>query len=291
MSTIKVAVLDDYQNVALSCADWSPVLSRPNVSVDRFSDTLLSEDALVDRLSPYTIICAMRERTKFPASLLDRLPSLKLIATTGMRNAGIDITHAREKGIVVCGTGSTGDSTLEQIWALILAVARWVPQEDAGVKAGREVWQTKIPMGLWGKTLGLVGVGRLGTSTAHVGPVLVLCVLTPRNRPHSLNLQIAKAFGMRVVGWSPNLTPERAEAAGVEFAESKEKLFQTSDIVSLHMVLSARSKGMITKDDFALMKVSDLLEPSSANTSASSISTAYTAHLFLYQHFTRPARR
>lgn len=232
MSVIKVAILDDHQNVALNCADWSPILSRPDVSVDRFSDTLLSEDALVDRLSPYTIICAMRERTKFPASLLDRLPSLKLIATTGMKNAGIDITHAREKGVVVCGTGSTGDSTLEQIWALILAVARWVPQEDAGVKAGREAWQTKIPMGLWGKTLGLIGVGRLGSSTAR----------------------IAKAFGMRVIGWSPNLTPERAEAAGVEFAECKEKVFRTSDIVSLHMVLSTRSRGMITKDDFALMK-------------------------------------
>lgn len=181
MSVIKVAILDDYQNVALNCADWSPILSRPDVSVDRFSDTLLSEDALVDRLSPYTIICAMRERTKFPASLLDRLPSLKLIATTGMKNAGIDITRARENGVVVCGTGSTGDSTLEQIWALILAVARWVPQEDAGVKAGREAWQTKIPMGLWGKTLGLIGVGRLGSSTARVSGIPTLRVFAPRN--------------------------------------------------------------------------------------------------------------
>jgi len=226
----RLAVLDDYQHVAFTSADWTSVLRR--LSIDTFPDTIADEDALAERLAPYTIICAMRERTKFPASLLDRLPNLKLIATTGMRNAGIDVAHAQRKGIVVSGTSSQGNSTLEHIWALILGTARYLAIEDANVKAGRTPWQSTIPMGLAGKTLGLIGLGNLGSRTA----------------------KLAKAFEMEVVAWSPNLTQERAAEIGVKFIASKEELLKCSDIVSIHMVLSERTFRMITAEDFALMK-------------------------------------
>lgn len=171
---IKVAILDDYQHVALTITDWSPV--RDRLAIDVYDETLIDEDAIVERLQPYTIICAMRERTKFPARVLDRLPNLKLIATTGMWNAGIDSAYAKTKGIVVSGTGGGGNSTVEHIWALILGTARHIALEDAGVKAKRQAWQTTIPIGLAGKTLGLVGVGKLGTATAKV-VLEILCVL------------------------------------------------------------------------------------------------------------------
>lgn len=164
---VKVAVLDDYQRVSHTLADWSILQDR--VKVDTFIETLHDEDALVERLKPYAIVCAMRERTKFPASLLNRLPNLKLIATTGKYNAGIDVAHAKSKGILVCGTGKGGKSTEEHIWALILGTARYLALEDAGVKARRQVWQSTIPVGLAGKTLGLVGAGYLGSATAKVG--------------------------------------------------------------------------------------------------------------------------
>ncbi|KAG5725702.1 Glyoxylate reductase [Termitomyces sp. T112] len=231
---MRVAILDDYQRVALTSADWSPLRSR--VSIDVYSDTVDDDDALIRRLENYQIICAMRERTKFTAAVLDRLPHLKLIATTGMINAGIDIEHARMRGIVVSGTGSGGSSTLEHIWALILSVARNIVNDDAKVKLGNIQWQTTVPTGLHGKTLGLIGVGRLGTQTAH----------------------IAKAFNMKVIGWSPNLTPQRAQNAGVEYAKSKEDLLRQSDIVSLHLVLSERTRHIISASDFALMKSSSL---------------------------------
>jgi phosphoglycerate dehydrogenase-like enzyme len=165
---IRVAILDDYQQVALTSADWSPLKHRVEINV--FTDIIASEDALVDRLVSYTIICAMRERTKFTASLLDRLPNLKFIATTGARNAGIDVAHAKTKGILVSGTSifHAGNSTLEHIWALILASARFLVLEDANIKAMKPQWQSVIPLGLSGRTLGLVGVGRLGAQTAAV---------------------------------------------------------------------------------------------------------------------------
>lgn len=173
---VRVAVLDDYQHVAFTFADWSSVQAR--IKVDHYTETLHDEDALVERLKPYTIICAMRERTKFPASLIDRLPNLKLIATTGMMNRGIDVAHAKSKGIVVSGTGGAGNSTLEHIWALILATARHIALEDAGVKAKRQLWQSTIPIALAGKTLGLVGAGNLGRKTGEVScpSLLKLCV-------------------------------------------------------------------------------------------------------------------
>ncbi|KAG6853583.1 hypothetical protein C0991_003107 [Blastosporella zonata] len=232
--SMRVAILDDYQEVALTSADWSRLQGR--VSIDVYTSAVNDEDALVRCLEGYEVICAMRERTKFPASVLDRLPHLRLIATTGMRNAGIDVAHARERGIVVSGTGSGGNSTLEHIWALILAVARNIAVDNASVKLGSAKWQTTIATGLHGKILGLVGVGRLGTQTA----------------------QIAKAFGMKVIGWSPNLTPERAESAGVGYAQSKEDLLRQSDIVSLHLVLSEHTRHIISGQDFAHMKPSAL---------------------------------
>ncbi|KAI0687770.1 D-isomer specific 2-hydroxyacid dehydrogenase [Cytidiella melzeri] len=230
MAPVKVAILDDYQHVALTAADWSSI--RDRVAVDVFDETLSDEDALVRRLEPYPVVCAMRERTKFPASLLDRLPNLKLIATTGMWNASIDVAYAKKKGIVVSGTGGGGNSTLEHIWALILATARYIALEDAGVKARRQIWQTTVPIAVAGKTLGLVGVGKLGQATA----------------------KIAKAFDMKVVAWSPHLTPERAAAAGVGFVATKEELFEQSDIVSIHLVLSESTRRLITATDLALLK-------------------------------------
>jgi len=226
----RVAILDDYQRVALTSTDWSIVKDR--VAIDVFSDTITDDELLVQRLEPYHIICTMRERTKFSTALLDRLPNLKLITTTGMRNAGINISHARENGIIVSGSGSAGNATLEHIWGLILAVVRCITTEDANVKAGNLVWQSTIPTGLAGKTLGLIGVGVLGSQTAKIG----------------------KAFNMRVMGWSPNLTPERANNAGVEFVDSKEQLLLQSDIVSIHMVLSERTRNLISEADLALMK-------------------------------------
>lgn len=163
---IAVAILDDYQHVALTMADWSAIQDR--ITIDVFDDTLSDVDELAKRLAPYTVICAMRERTKFNAVLLDRLPNLKLIATTGMVNRGIDVKYAASKGIAVSGTGSNGDSTLEHIWALLLATVRHIALEDANVKQSSPRWQTHIPLALAGHTLGLVGVGRLGAATARV---------------------------------------------------------------------------------------------------------------------------
>ncbi|TFK77196.1 hypothetical protein BDN72DRAFT_753714 [Pluteus cervinus] len=207
-----------------------PFERRADITV--FRDTLLDEDLLIQRLLPFNIVCTMRERTKFPASVLGRLPNLRIITTTGMRNAAIDVQFAKQKGIVVSGTNSRGNSTTEHIWALIMAVTRRIAEEDRNVRAKNPQWQTLIPIGLAGKTLGLVGFGRLGSDAA----------------------KIAKLFNMRVIAWSPNLTPERTTEQGVEFAGSKENLLRTSDIVSVHLVLSERSRGIITADDLTLMK-------------------------------------
>ncbi|KAJ3918306.1 D-isomer specific 2-hydroxyacid dehydrogenase [Lentinula edodes] len=208
--------------------------------IDVFTETLSDEDSLAKQLEPYEIICAMRERTKFLPSLLDRLPNLryqKLIATTGRVNRSIDVDYAKKKGIYVSGTGSAGDATVEHIWALIMSVARQIVAEHINIRMGNPQWQTVVPIGLAGSTLGLIGVGRLGSATA----------------------KIAKVFGMKVIGWSPNLTPERAEAQGVEFIASKQELLGRSDIVSLHLVLSERTTKIINAADLASMKMSAYL--------------------------------
>ncbi|KAJ4486014.1 D-isomer specific 2-hydroxyacid dehydrogenase [Lentinula aciculospora] len=232
---VRIAILDDYQEVALTTADWSSIASQ--VEIDVFTDTLSDENSLAKRLEPYEIICAMRERTKFLPSLLDRLPNLRLIATTGRVNRGIDADYAKKKGILVSGTGNGGNATVEHIWTLIMSVARSIVVEHLNIRIGNPRWQTVVPMGLAGSTLGLIGVGRLGSATA----------------------KIAKVFGMRVIGWSPNLTPERAEAQGVEYIASKRELLGQSDIVSLHLVLSESTTKIINAADLNSMKTSAFL--------------------------------
>jgi phosphoglycerate dehydrogenase-like enzyme len=227
-SAVRVAVLDDYQQRALSSADWS--LLGEGAQVTAFKDHLFDEDALVQRLQEFDVVIGMRERTPFRRSLLERLPNLKLLMTTGMGNASYDFAAATELGIPVAGTSmAPGPVTAELAWGLTLALMRRIPQEDAAVRAGS--WQLSLGEGLYGKTLGVVGLGRLGTAVARVG----------------------LAFQMNVLAWSQNLTPEKAEAAGVGYA-TKEQLFGESDVVSIHYVLSDRSRDMIGANELALMK-------------------------------------
>ncbi len=226
---INVAVLDDYQGIATTVVDWSPVSDRANITV--FQDHLASEDAVAERLAPFDVVCVMRERTPLPGSLIKRLPRLKLIASTGSRNASIDLAAAAERGVTVMHTGYTSAPTIELTWALILASARNIPAESASVRGGG--WQHTLGDDLAGKTLGLLGLGNVGSGVAKVG----------------------LAFGMNVVAWSQNLTSEVAAAAGVRLV-SKEDLLRTADVVSIHMVLSARTKGLIGVAEIALMKPS-----------------------------------
>lgn len=226
---INVAVLDDYQGVALSIADWSKVSDRANITV--FQDHLADQDAVAERLKPFDVVCVMRERTPMPASLLGRLPRLKLIASTGPGNASIDLPAAAERGITVAHTSYTSTPTIELTWALILASARHISSEAASVRDGG--WQLSLGDDLAEKTLGIIGLGNIGSGVAKVG----------------------LAFGMNVVAWSQNLTASVASAAGARLV-SKEELLRTADVVSIHMVLSRRTIGLIGATEFALMKPS-----------------------------------
>ncbi|SFE50246.1 D-2-hydroxyacid dehydrogenase family protein [Blastococcus tunisiensis] len=223
----RIAVLDDYQSVAASFCDWSQ-LPEP-AEVVEFHDAVADPDALVARLRPFDVVLAMRERTRFPREVLERLPDLRLLVTTGMRNKSIDVTAATELGITVCGTGSQTTATAELTWALILATLRHVPQEDASIRAGG--WQQTLGGDLAGGTLGVVGLGRLGSQVARIGA----------------------AFGMDVVAWSQNLTDERAAECGARRV-GKEELFATADVVTVHLVWSKRTRGLITAADLARMK-------------------------------------
>jgi len=225
----KIAVLDDYQGVALKMADWSAVLARADVDV--FSDHLDAADAVAQRLLPYDIVCVMRERTPLRAAMLERLPNLKLIASTGPRNASIDLKAAAECDIAVVHTGYFGSPTLELTWALILGSARHIVAEAAAVRGGG--WQHTIGDDLSGKTLGIIGLGNLGSQVAKIG----------------------LAFGMRVLAWSQNLTAEKAAAVGANLV-SKEALLRQSDFVSIHLVLSERTRGLIGAAELSLMKPS-----------------------------------
>ena len=225
----KIAVLDDYQGVALEMADWSAVLARADVDV--FSDHLDAVDAVAERLHPYDVVCVMRERTPLRADLIERLPNLKLIASTGPRNASIDLRAAAARGIGVVHTGYFGSPTLELTWALILASARHIVAEAAAVRRGG--WQHSIGDDLAGKTLGVIGLGNLGSQVAKIG----------------------LAFGMRVLAWSQNLTAEKAGAVGAALV-SKEELLRQSDIVSVHLVLSDRTRALIGATELAWMKPS-----------------------------------
>jgi len=223
----RIAVLDDYQSVAADFCDWS-TLPEP-ADVVEFHDAVDGEDALVARLQPFDVVVAMRERTAFPRSVLERLPNLKLLVTTGMRNKSIDTQAANDSSVTVCGTGSQPTATAELTWALILASVRHIPREDASVRAGG--WQQTIGGDLAGSRLGVVGLGRLGTQVARIG----------------------QAFGMDVVAWSQNLTDERAAEQGVRRVD-REELFATSDVVTVHLLWSRRTRGLINAEDFALMK-------------------------------------
>ena len=198
---IHIAILDDYQNVSLEMADWSPLAGRAEITV--FNDHLSNPDAIVERLLPFDVVCVMRERTPLPRSVIERLPRLKLIASTGPRNAAIDAAAAAERGIVVAHTGYDARSTIEMTWALILASARQVALENAHLRAGG--WQLTVGEALHGKSLGVLGLGNIGSEVARIG----------------------LAFGMEVIAWSQNLTTERAEACGARLV-SKEELFRSS---------------------------------------------------------------
>ena len=223
----RVAILDDYQRVALSMADW-PALGA-GVSIQPLHERIGTEDEIAERLRNYDVIVAMRERTPFPATLIDRLPSLKLIVTTGRRNAAIDVAAAAARGVVVSGTSMLATPPVELTWGLILALARHIPRESAAMRTG--AWQSTIGVGLHGKTLGVIGLGRLGTDVARIG----------------------QAFGMKVVAWSQNLTRERTDALGIELV-ARDALFQRSDVVTIHLVLSDRTRGLVSSRELAMMK-------------------------------------
>lgn len=232
IGTMQVAILDDYQGVALSMADWSEVAARAEITV--FNDHIADQGELVERLAPFDVVCVMRERTPLPRSIIERLPRLKMIASTGPFNASIDMAAAEEHGIYVSTTGGYVESTVELTWALILAAGRRIVEESLSVRAGG--WQTSVGRQLGGSVLGVLGLGRIGSRVARVG----------------------KAFGMDVIAWSANLTPEAAEKAGVTYVP-KHELFSRADVLTVHLVLSERSRGLVGADELALMKPTGLL--------------------------------
>lgn len=229
---IRIAVLDDYQNVALSMADWSPVMARADVTV--FADHVFDPDELVARLAPFDVVFVMRERTPLPRAILERLPRLRMIASTGNVNASIDMTAVAELGIHTSTTGGSIGSTVELTWALILASARHLVAESQAVADGR--WQTRVGRELDRRVLGVLGLGRIGSRVARVGA----------------------AFGMDVVAWSQNLTPEAAADAGARHLP-RDEFFAAADVVTVHLKLSERTRGLIGADEFATMKPSALL--------------------------------
>jgi len=224
---MKIAILDDYQNVALKMADWSALSGRAEITV--FNDHLADPSALVERLLPFDVICVMRERTPLPRAVLQHLPSLRLIASTGSRNASIDMGAAKELGITVAATRYTSSPTIELTWALILASLRGIVHENNSIRNGG--WQKSVGQDLSGNILGVVGLGNIGGQVARIG----------------------LAFGMKIIAWSQNLTPEIAEAAGAKLV-SKDDLFSQADIVTIHLVLSGRTKGVVGAVELGLMK-------------------------------------
>jgi len=228
----RLAILDDYQNIALSLADWASL--GPELAIDVLHEPLRGIEAAAARLKDYEVLVAMRERTPFPRALLERLPKLELLVTTGMRNASIDVKAAVERGVRVCGTSMLPHPTAELTLGLILSLARHIPFEHQGMREG--AWQRTLGISLNGRRLGVVGLGKLGTEVAR------LC----------------QALHMEVVAWSPNLTAERAAKAGAKLVE-KEALFSSADIVTIHMVLSERSRGVVDAAALSAMKKSAYL--------------------------------
>ena len=226
----RIAILDDYQGVAIELADWTGLPGEVTV----FTEPFPGPDAVVAALAGFDVLVAMRERTRFPAEVLERLPDLRLLVTTGPANAAIDLNAARRLGITVSATGYDSSPTAELTWALILAAARDLPAEAERVRTGR--WQESVGIGLHGKTLGLLGLGRLGSRVARIG----------------------QAFGMHTIAWSTNLTADKAAEHDVR-AVGKHELFSTADVVSIHLVLSGRTRGIVAAAELAAMKPTSLL--------------------------------
>jgi phosphoglycerate dehydrogenase-like enzyme len=223
---MRIAILDDYQNAAMASADWSSI---PDAEVTTFTDHLDDIETLAERLRGFDVIVAMRERTPFPRALLERLDVLRLLITTGARNATFDMAAAKERGITVAGTRGTSSPTAELAWGLIIALARHIPAEDAATRSAQ--WQTTLGIGLEGRTLGVVGLGNLGGRVARVG----------------------NAFGMDVIAWSQNLTAERAAECGAMLV-AKDELLSRADFVSIHLQLSDRTRGLIGERELAVMR-------------------------------------
>jgi phosphoglycerate dehydrogenase-like enzyme len=225
---VKAAILDDYQNVALKLADWSPVAKDVEVKV--FNAPIGDDNAVIKALQGFTIVNMMRERTPFNRKVIEGLPDLKLLITTGARNNSIDLKAAAERGVTVCGTGGIGNPTAAVAVGLMLELTRHIGFENARMKAGAP-WQTTLGDDVEGKTLGVLGLGKLGTRVAAT----------------------AKTLGMKVIAWSQNLTPEKAKEAGADYV-SKEDLFRNADVVSIHVILSDRSRGLVGAKELGLMK-------------------------------------
>ena len=229
---IRVAILDDYQNVALTSADWSPVAQHADVTV--FDDHLADADAVVERLAPFDAVMVMRERTPLSRNVIERLPRLRMIASTGPANASIDMAAAEAAGIRVAHTGGTVAATVELTWALILGAARHVVTERQAVAGGG--WQSTVGRELDRRVLGVLGLGRIGTQVARIGA----------------------AFGMDVVAWSTNLTPEAARAAGARYLP-RDEFFATADVLTIHLKLGERTRGLVGAAELAAMKPTALL--------------------------------
>jgi phosphoglycerate dehydrogenase-like enzyme len=227
MKKCQIAVLDDYQNAALESADWSVLRDRADITV--FEDHLADPDAVIERLLPFDVVCVMRERTPLPRKVIERLPNLKLIASTGSANASIDVAAAGDRGITVVHTGYRSDPTVEFTWALILACARHIVTESNSLRSGG--WQQTVGVDLRGKTLGVLGLGNVGSEVARIG----------------------SAFGMKLIAWSQNMTAETAKATGAILV-SKDQLFERADILTIHLVLSSRTRGLVGAAELEKMK-------------------------------------
>lgn len=228
------AILDDYQGAARRFGDWDRIAGRLDIRI--YSDHFETDDEVVAAVSDCVVVVIMRERTPFGRSLFARLPNLKLLATTGRKNAAIDLAAAAEHGVSVCSTGSFPTGTAELTWGLILSLARHIPLEYGNLRAGGR-WQSTVGMDLCGRKLGIIGLGAIGEQVARVG----------------------KAFGMQVQAWSRNLSADRCKAAGVEFAGSLDALLSTSEIITIHVPLSERTRGLIGDAELRRMKSSALL--------------------------------
>ncbi|MEU5315705.1 D-2-hydroxyacid dehydrogenase family protein [Streptomyces sp. NPDC021056] len=226
---LRCAVLDDFQRVATEIADWSPVTD--DVEVVGFDTHIADEDALAEALAGFDIVVTLRERVPFPGSLISRLPRLKLLVASGMRNSVIDYAAAEAHGVTVCGTASSSTPPVELTWALLLGLARGIVEESNALRAGGP-WQSTVGADLNGRRLGLLGLGKIGSRVAHIG----------------------LAFGMHVSAWSQNLTKEYADEVGVALAPSKEDLLRDSDFVSVHLALGDRTRGLLGPAELALLK-------------------------------------